>query len=70
MRDDTTPTFVNGAQFDNSAPARSGSGSAPRPSARANTPVGSWHGRVATLGRLVPQMRGAGVHRRARDRDA
>ncbi|MDI5903958.1 MULTISPECIES: transposase [Streptomyces] len=25
---------------------------------------------VATLGRLVPQMRGAGVHRRARDRDA
>ncbi|MEU0213178.1 DUF6192 family protein [Streptomyces canus] len=41
MRDDTTPTFVNRAQFDNSAQARSGSGSAPRPSARASTPVGS-----------------------------
>lgn len=28
-------------EFDNSAEARSGSGSAPRPSARASTPVGS-----------------------------
>ncbi|WP_404828168.1 hypothetical protein [Streptomyces canus] len=69
MRDDTFTTFVNRARFDNSAQARSGSGSAPRTSARASTPVGSWHGCVATLGRLIPQMRGAGVHRRARDRD-
>ncbi|WP_404828546.1 hypothetical protein [Streptomyces canus] len=41
MRDDTTSTFVNRAQFDNSAQARSGSGSAPRPSARANIPLAS-----------------------------
>ncbi|WJY43285.1 DUF6192 family protein (plasmid) [Streptomyces sp. P9-2B-2] len=64
MRDDTTRMLVNRAQFDNSAETRE--------RIRERTPavraiehtieyldlVGSCHGFVATLGRLVPQLRG------------
>ncbi|MFK0113917.1 DUF6192 family protein [Streptomyces sp. NPDC091217] len=64
MRDDTTRMLVNRAQFDNSAETRD--------RIRERTPavraiehtieyldlVGSCHGFVATLGRLVPQLRG------------
>jgi hypothetical protein len=64
MRDDTTRMLVNRAQFDNSNETRD--------QIRERTPavraiehtieyldlVGSCHGFVATLGRLVPQLRG------------